>query len=384
MKHVKTLSISIVLSSILLTLTHAAETDPGRWYPGRAAISDAILLAASSAAVSAAAQDGGGSANDSSGDAPSPQTTTYATLGNRDSGTHILNDDGSKKIWPHALPFFGQKVISLGYDLPDPFGLSMVVTDMSQSLQISNLRVSTGDQNGPYVPTPFVSFDQSESEAFSTEVKFDFWLFPFMNVYLLAGYIDGSANVPLEVGIEGALDFLGHGGICPDNPPIPSLRPGFCDESAPIDAKPSYYGTNYGIGTVLAGGWGHYFLAIPISYVYSDLSNLSQTIETLDVEILIGRVFNLKHPDRQVEFFIGGMYLDATQEIKNSILLPFSELDPSLPDETIYYEIHEDNTDKWNYIFGGQFQFTRNWAIQGQVGFGGSRDQITLTGVWRW
>jgi len=245
--------------------------------------------------------------------------------------------------------------------------------------------VSTGDKSGPYVPTPWVTFDQSESNSLSTEAKFDFWLWPFLNVYFLAGYVDGHGNVPLEVGIEGALDFLGHGAICPDNPPVPGLRPEFCDESAPIDAKPHFYGTNYGIGAILAGGWRHYFVAIPISYVKTSLASLNeaQTTSTIDIEILVGRTFELKHPDRAIEFFIGGNYLDANQEITNSIVLPLSQLDPSLPDETIYYEIDEANTDKWNYIIGGNYQFTRHWSIAGQVGFGGSREQITVTGVWR-
>jgi len=340
-----------------------------------------MLLAASSAA----AQDGSsGSGNSSDGSRP-PQTRNFATLGNRERGEHVKDEAGSKKIWPHKLPFLGQKVISLGYDLPDPYGVSVIGSFIEQSLQISNLRVSTGDASGPYVSvSDFVSFGQSGAEALAIEAKFDFWLFPFMNIFFVAGAMDGDAIIPLTVGIEGALDFLGRGGLCPDNPPIPALRPGFCDQSIPITAKPKYDGTNWGIGTVLAGGWRHYFVAIPLTYVYSDLSNLKDNIKTFNAEILLGRTFDLQHPDRQIEMFIGGSYLDATQEISNSIVLPLSEIDPSLNDAEIFYEIHEVNTDKWNYIVGGNFQLSKKWSFATQIGFGGSRDQLTLTGTYRW
>jgi hypothetical protein len=190
--------------------------------------------------------------------------------------------------------------------------------------------------------------------------------------------------VPLSVGVEGALDFLGLGALCPDNPRIPSLRPGFCDDAIPITAYPEYDGTNLGVGIVLAGGWRQYFVAVPLTYVYSDLSNLKDNIKTFNGEILLGRAFKMKHPDRQFEIFIGGNYLDATQEIHNSIILPLSDIDPSLPDPEIFYEIHEDNTDKWNYIFGGNFQLDKSWDLAFQVGFGGSRDQATLNANYRW
>jgi hypothetical protein len=344
--------------------------------------SSSLLLAAGGAA----AQSGNSGSGNSSDDSGPPDSHSFATLGDREPGEHVEDEAGNDKIWPHRLPFLGQKVISLGYDLPDPYGFAIIGSYVEQSLQISNLRVSTsGTAAGPYVSVnDFVTFGQSAAEALDFEAKFDFWLFPFMNVFFVAGAMDGEANVPLTVGVEGALDFLGLGGVCPDNPPIPSLRPDFCDENVAITAQPKYDGTNWGVGTVLAGGWRHYFVAIPITYVYSDLSNLKDNISTLNVEVLIGRTFDSKHPKRQMELFIGGDYLDVEQEISNSIVLPLSEVDPSLPDPEIFYQIHEVNTDKWNYIVGGNFQMNEHWSIQAQIGFGGSRDQYTLGGTLRW
>jgi hypothetical protein len=109
---------------------------------------NSMLFAASSVVAqnSMAAQSGGGgsgSSSDSSDDDDAAEAGRYASIGDRENGEHVKDDDGSKKIWPHKLPFLGQKVISLGYDLPDPYGVALIGSYVEQSLQISNLRVST-------------------------------------------------------------------------------------------------------------------------------------------------------------------------------------------------------------------------------------------------
>ena len=66
------------------------------------------------------------------------------------------------------MPFLGQKVINLGYDLPDLYGFAMIGTYLSQALQISDLRVSTGGVGGPYEDvSDFVVFNQSHAERIS-------------------------------------------------------------------------------------------------------------------------------------------------------------------------------------------------------------------------
>jgi len=138
--------------------------------------SNSMLFAANSMA---AQSDGGGSgaSSESSDDGP-PATLSYASLGDREHGDHVQDEHGNDKIWPHKLPFLGQKVISLGYDLPNPYGVAVIGSYVEQSLKISNLRVSTsGTADGPYVSVnDFVTFGQSEAEALAVEAKFDFWL----------------------------------------------------------------------------------------------------------------------------------------------------------------------------------------------------------------
>jgi len=308
-----------------------------------------------------------------------PSSFSYATLANRVLGQPVVDAAGQKKVWPHKLPVWGQKVLDLGIEFPDPYGISVIGTYLSQDLEISDLRVSF-DDGQTYQPFDWVQFPGSEASNYSVETKIDAWLFPFMNLFALAGYVDGTGVVPVGLPVEPLLDTLGHGHLCPDSGP---LRPDFCNDVILFDALPDYYGYNVGLGTVLAMGWKSFYVAVPITYVWSDLSNLKQTIGTLTVEALFGHTFKLGG-GMLIEAFIGGMYLDAASTITNTITLPLSEIDPSLDDVDIDYKIDESNKDRWNYIVGGQFQFSQNWAMQCQIGFGGSRQQYTLTGVYRW
>ena len=308
-----------------------------------------------------------------------PSSFTYPTLGDRELGQPVREITGQKKVWTHKLPVWGQKVLDLGIEFPNPYGVSVIGTYLSQELEISDLRVSF-DDGQTYQPFDWVQFPGSDVSTYSFETKIDAWLFPFMNLFALAGYVDGSGVVPVGLPVEPLLDTLGHGRLCPDSGP---LRPDFCDDVILFDVYPDFTGYNVGIGTVLAMGWKGFYAAFPMTYVLSDTSNLDMTVASLTVEALVGHTFKMGG-EMLMELFIGGMYLNADHSITSNFTIPLSGIDPSLDDVDIDYKVEEINKDKWNYIVGGQFQFSQQWAMQCQIGFGGSRQQYTLTGVYRW
>ena len=291
----------------------------------------------------------------------------------------MLDDKGKKKVWPHKLPVWGQKILDLGVDFPDPYGVSVIGTYLNQDLEISDLKVSFDDGQS-YQPFDWVQFPGGGNTTYSVETKIDAWILPFLNVFALAGYVNGTGNVPVGLPIEPLLDTLGHGHLCPDSGPF---RPQFCDDVIMLDALPDYYGYNAGIGAVLAMGWKGFFVTFPISYIYSDMSNLEYTVTALNRETLIGHTFNMGS-GMLMEIYIGGNYLNTTNSITNVFNLPLSEVDGTLDDIDIQYQIDETNTVKWNYVVGGQFQFNQRWSLQCQIGFGGAREQYTLGGVYRW
>ena len=251
-----------------------------------------------------------------------------------------------------------------------------MATYLDQDLLLDNLAIST-DGGLTATPIEFVQFDGVQAQDVALEAKLDVWVLPFMNVYAIAGLIDGQGEVPFGIQVDGLLDLIGIG-IC--NIPRP---PAFCNDVIALEAKPDYKGYNYGLGTVFAGGWKSFFLALPLTWVHSELDITNSTIDTFEAEILFGRIFKLSKGSA-VEAFIGGSYLDAAYTGTGSVVLPLSELDPSFEDTTIDYRIDEKNKDKWNLILGAEYQIGEAWDLQGQVGLLGSRTQLTVSGVFRW
>lgn len=40
------------------------------------------------------------------------------------------------------------------------------------------------------------------------------------------------------------------------------------------------------------------------------------------------------------------------------------------------FEIDQRNKDRWNYLVGGNYDFSKSFAVQAEVGFGGSREHV--------
>ncbi len=55
------------------------------------------------------------------------------------------NQQQLNKKWQHALPFYAQNAIDLGFDLPLPFSLSLIPTYTQQIIGFNNLNVKVGD-----------------------------------------------------------------------------------------------------------------------------------------------------------------------------------------------------------------------------------------------
>jgi hypothetical protein len=98
--------------------------------------------------------------------------------------------------WDRALPFFAQRVIDKGYNLPNPYDIGYSYFNGYQRYQLSNLAVSAG--NNPLRPADFVQFQQSRIHNVSNQVQVGAWLFPFMNVYGIVGNVEGSGSIDIS------------------------------------------------------------------------------------------------------------------------------------------------------------------------------------------
>lgn len=292
-----------------------------------------------------------------------PQYPVYA-----DESAYTNNEQlDSQKIWPYPLPFMAQKVIDMGFELPYPFGLTLIYAHVDQELLLDNLNVGFAG-NPKNNLDEYVQLNNAFAVNDTVQLKADAWIFPFMNVFAFIGTISGDAKLDID------LDFgLGSGDVC--NPSGPRPPPSICSELGGkrfhVDTI-SYDGYNIGIGTVFAAGWKEWFLAIPLSYTWSDLDIMKSTVEAVNFTPRAGYSIDLKKYGK-IYPFVGATYLDVDMTIEGEIL---STDGTTLVD----YDLHQENKDKWNALVGFNWDFSKKWSWNLEVGFLGSRNNV-ITGM---
>ena len=97
-----------------------------------------------------------------------------------------------------ALPL--GKSLAAGNELPLPLGVSANVYYLEQDMEAQSISIDVPPMplpGGPPLQLPPglpASTTKLESRATSTTAKIDAWLLPFLNVYGVAGYVDGETN----------------------------------------------------------------------------------------------------------------------------------------------------------------------------------------------
>jgi hypothetical protein len=269
------------------------------------------------------------------------------------------------------MPFLAQKVIDKGYDLPLPYGLKLAYVNVDQEQLLTNLWV--GFNGSEKVPLDWVSFHNAFSESNTTQLVFDTWVFPFMNVFATLGKVDGQA--PLEVLIDGngMLDQLEVDCSRPGNFLICGLLQ---DQQFLLPFAANFEGKNYGIGMNLAAGWKGFFVTIPMTLVYADLETSETDGLIFSASPRLGKVFNLNSKGN-LALYIGGSYLDSDLTVTGSYPVEAINLD-------IDYTIDQQNKDKWNAIIGANWDISNRWSVQAEYnGFIGSRDSWMGSISWR-
>jgi hypothetical protein len=343
------------------------------------------------------------------------QVYTNVEVGKK--GTEIA-DSIKTHPYPYLLPIWGAKAAALGYNLPYSAGLSVNYLTQESDLIIDNL--SVGFNNGPmYNIDEIVRFDDAIARASLANIRPDFWLFPFLNLYGILG--KGKSSTEISAGI-----FL------PDTS-------GTWSEVANFSTKADFDVTSAGFGLTptmgVAGGW----LALDMNWVWTDVSALDKPVTTFVFGPRFGKTFRFKKPDQQVAVWVGGFRVKFSSATSGSLpisdLFPdtdvqgkvdsaiynvsvkqenvdewwnnltpveqnnpinkakyetanraletagnvLSSIDESLNDgqtATVQYSLEKELKDAWNFITGAQFQLNKHWMIRAEVGFLGTREQF--------
>jgi len=266
------------------------------------------------------------------------------------------------------FPLFADKLGIAPGQLPNAYGAATIGYWQKQDLIIEDLTVKVGD--GPVKNLSFLDFENPTVKTNVGQVRLDTWVLPFLNVSVMGGLLAGDATIPLAIEGQKLAEYFGREELCDgDGPPIQ-----FCERRLESLGDSQYTGWNVGIGAVLAGGWRNFIVAVPVSYVWSWVSILTQTVTTVNVSPRAGYRFNLGRFG-VLTAYTGATYLKADIDIRLNMKFDTSNSGiPELGDETeLEVTVFQGNKDRWNMLVGGNWEITRWLSLHAEGGFLGSR-----------
>ncbi|RTZ67436.1 MAG: hypothetical protein DSZ35_06335 [Verrucomicrobia bacterium] len=240
------------------------------------------------------------------------------------------------------------KSLAAGHELPLPLGISANVFFLEQDLVAQSIAVDIPPlplPTGPLQLPPGLpaKSDKLESRATSTTAKLDAWLLPFLNVYAVAGYVDGETSA----------SGFSVGGLPPE---LASLLP----SSFSI----AYNGPVYGGGITLAAGYNQFFASLDANYTESDLDIGDSSIEAIVISPRVGITGDLGGLSGSL--YVGAMYQDVDEHQNGTVKFPVMGM--SVP---VGYDVISEAEEKWNYLIGANLKASESWNYGIEVGFSG-------------
>ena len=101
-----------------------------------------------------------------------------------------------KRHWS-GLPFMADEALKRGYDLPLPFGVGVSYVYLERLIEVRDVQI--GINGAPLQPVDRLSFEDTPSQVHNVMARFDVWLLPFLNVYLLGGRTENSSTTTLTL-----------------------------------------------------------------------------------------------------------------------------------------------------------------------------------------
>ncbi len=221
-------------------------------------------------------------------------------------------------LWTLAASLFVVPAQAASPELPRPFGVGITLYGQSQEYSIERLSFNAP---GLVVDPGALEIDNQIQEA---NLKLDYWVAPFLNVFGIVGQLDGKTRVDLT---GAAL-------------PIPLTH-------LIID----YDGEVYGGGLTAAVGGARWFGSL--TAIYTDTS-LSGDFESSVTALVLSPKIGL-HGDRGAAW-VGAMYQDAQEEHAGRITVPFVG--------TTDFAVELASKDEINLVVGMSAGLTEHWHLE--------------------
>jgi hypothetical protein len=107
-----------------------------------------------------------------------------------------LKPDPDDRRWSSFLPIWGEEAKKRGYELPLPFGVSGSFFYGKRDIDVNSVDV---DIKNITLNVDKYAFVKVRSKEKNWSMRFDAWVLPFLNVYLLGGYTQEHTDVNIDV-----------------------------------------------------------------------------------------------------------------------------------------------------------------------------------------
>lgn len=259
---------------------------------------------------------------------------------------------GSEVAHWSGLPIWGGKEArELGYELPLPVGLSANV--FSETAHFNVPKVTLGGRGGGLLDIgSLVRVSNVYIEETASTVRADSWVLPFLDLYVVGGYVDGNAEITLR----------------PGSPILRSRGPKY-------DLKLNFEGPTVGLGGTLAGGFK---LVEDRSTIIFGLTDLNFTRTFLDFDRVVAALDD-------VDVMVFSTRLGVRERILEDS--PFGDVHVAVWGGAMYQDVQEimagslgildlrflanvEAVNPWNTIVGGRVEIGKNAAATIEVGLG--------------
>jgi hypothetical protein len=235
-----------------------------------------------------------------------------------------------KKRWSSFLPLMAEEAEKRGYQLPLPFGVSTVFTGLiDRKIEVTDVRIGV-DGAAPRSVNQFFNLG-STSSVFNANLKVDAWLLPFLNLYLLAGYVYNESTTRATISV-----------------PRPGPIPGNAEFTTNITTK--IEGFVGGGGMTLAGGYREFFLVADANYSQSDLG-FDDRFKAIIATIRAG--YQGKLGDLPLQMWVGQGYWNTTNTAKGHADVQGLG--------RIQFEADQGPTHPWMTDFGANLRLSRHF-----------------------
>lgn len=237
------------------------------------------------------------------------------------------------------LPLFKKEAEERGYTLPEAFGLSLGYMNVSQGINVDSITLAG---LGP-LDNLGINTEGGFQESEVLTLKADVWVLPFLNFYAIAGKLNGFSETTITTVDVGLFEL-------PVNEPF----------------RLDLDGYTYGAGTVIAGGYESVFALVDASYTKTSLTVINGEIDSIVVSPRIGYDFS-RNTDWPIRAWIGAQYQNIEQTLTGNI----NDLPINIPlPENATFTVNQSLANNWNSLVGAQYEFTPNWVLISELGFG--------------